>query len=180
MEMLSLILFLILLISFFIGLRRGFILQMIHLIGFFVSIFVAYTFYKDVSSYIRLWIPYPNFANEGIITMLLDTIPLETVYYNVIAFAMLFFATKIIMHIIGSMLNFVAHLPFLRTINGVLGGVLCFVEYYFLIFILLHIGALLPIEIVQTEIDNSFVANVMINHTPIISNMVNELFVNQV
>lgn len=178
--MLSLILFLILVISFFIGLRRGFILQIIHLAGFFVSLFVAYKFYQELAIYLRLWIPYPNFASEGIITMLLETVPLETVYYNVIAFVILFFATKIVMHIIGSMLDFVAHLPFLRTINGVLGGVLCFVEFYLLLFILLHVGILLPVDIVQQEIDNSFLANVMINHTPIFSNFVNDIWVNQV
>ncbi|KMJ55623.1 membrane protein, partial [Bacillus sp. LL01] len=59
--MLSLLLLLLLFMSFFIGRRRGFILQLIHLVGFIVALYVAYKYYQDVATYIQLWIPYPQF-----------------------------------------------------------------------------------------------------------------------
>ena len=177
--MLSVIIVLVLLGSFFIGLRRGFILQLIHLTGFFVAITVAYLFYKQFANYIRLWIPYPQMANDddGVLSILAETINLENVYYNAIAFAILFFGTKIIMHIVGSMLDFVANLPILRTINGWLGGGLCFLEAYLILFILLHVGGIIPIEMIQNSIQSSLVATMMIDNTPFLSELMNGLWV---
>lgn len=176
--MLNIVIIAILLISFWVGLKRGFILQIIHLASFLVSIFVAYTLYKDVASYLRLWIPYPSFSADGIVPLLLEAVPLETFYYNAIAFVLLFFATKIVLNMVAKLLNFVKYIPFLRTVNGVLGGILCFVQFYFILFVLLHVSNLLPIEAVQEEIGQSFIANVIMNHTPIFSNMLDDFRAN--
>lgn len=170
--MLSLVIILLLLGGFFVGLRRGLILQLIHLTGFIVSIIVAYLFYKDLAGYIRLWIPYPKMSSDGVIALLTETINFESVYYNAIAFGILFIGTKIVMHMIGAMLDFVAHLPILRTINGWLGGLLASVEVYLLIFVLLHIAVIIPIEIIQSTIESSTMANGMMNHTPILSDLI--------
>lgn len=47
--MVSLILILLLIFGFFIGRRRGFILQSIHLAGFFVAIFIAYRYHAALA-----------------------------------------------------------------------------------------------------------------------------------
>ncbi len=164
--------------SFFIGQRRGFILQLIHLVGFFVSLFVAYTYYGELANYIRLWIPYPQISTDSTFGLIISSFDAESVYYSGIAFAILFFGTKIALHIIGSMLDFVAHLPILRMLNRWLGSVLCMVEAYLIIFILLNVGALLPVEIVQEQLHTSAVAQYMIHHTPFLSEWLRDLWVN--
>ncbi len=175
--MLSFIILILLLCSFFIGRRRGFILQVIHLIGFVAAIFVAYKFYGEVASYIRLWIPYPQFSQDSAVGMIFSVFDAESVYYSGIAFALLFFGTKILLHILGSMLDFVAHLPILRWVNGWLGGLLCFVEVYLIIFVLLYVGALLPVELIQEQLHGSIVAQTIMNHTPFLSNWLKELWI---
>ncbi|MBP3949712.1 CvpA family protein [Bacillus suaedae] len=174
--MLSFILILILIGSFFIGLRRGFILQIIHLISFVVAIFVAYTYFRELASYIRLWIPYPQISDDSTVGMIISSFDAEHVYYSGIAFALLFFSTKIILHLIGSMLDFLAHLPILRSVNQFLGGVFCFVEAYLILFIILLVAALVPVELVQAEIQRSIAAQFILNHTPFLSEWLKDLW----
>ncbi len=176
-KMVSLVILLLLVFGFFIGRRRGFVLQLIHLVGFFVAIFVAWRYYEPLASTIRLYIPYPDFSSNETIGMIIDSFNAESVYYSAIAFALLFFGAKIILHIIGSMLDFVSHLPFLNAINKLLGGILGFVEIYLLLFVLLFVATVIPIGDVQALLQSSVVAEFMINHTPYLSNWLNELWV---
>ncbi|SFM31646.1 CvpA family protein [Salibacterium qingdaonense] len=179
--MLSLLILLILVISFFVGLRRGFILQAIHLVSFFIALFVAFTFYHELAGYLRLWLPHPEISTDGdgIVQMMVASFDLEAVYYNGIAFILIFFAVKIILQIVGSMLDFVTKLPVLRMVNRWLGGILCFVETYLLLFILLMTAALMPIEMVQQAIDQSTMADMMINHTPFLSDWLKALWMEE-
>ncbi|XOQ12423.1 MAG: CvpA family protein [Shouchella clausii] len=175
--MVSAVIMLLLLVGFLIGRRRGFILQFIHLVSFFVAIFVAWNYYEPLARTIRLYIPYPEFSADGAFGMIIQTFDAESVYYSAIAFAILFFGTKILLHIIGSMLDFVSHLPILHTLNRLLGGVLGFVEFYLLLFVLLFVATALPINEVQSALQSSVVAEFMINHTPYLSDWLNDLWV---
>src|SRR5690625_959265 len=121
--MLSFILLFILLCSFFIGRRRGFILQFVYLVSFIAALVVAYKYFQPLAGFIRLWIPYPQFSQQSTVGMIIQTFGAETVYYSGIAFAMLFFGTKIVLHILGSMLDFLAHIPVLYTFNKWFGGI---------------------------------------------------------
>ncbi|MDQ0256445.1 putative membrane protein required for colicin V production [Evansella vedderi] len=174
--MLSFLLFFALVVSFFVGFRRGIILQLIHLLGFVVAFIVAYLYYQDVAHYIRLWIPFPQLSSDSGLTLLVEAFSFERVYYNGIAFAILFFATKIIMQIVGSLFDFLAHLPILNMINRWLGGILGFIEGLLVIVVLLHLGALIQIEFIQEHIQNSSFAQMIFEYTPIISNQIKELW----
>ncbi len=175
--MLDLAILLILGIGFIIGLRRGFILQIVHLTGFIAAFIVSYLYYDNLAPKLKLWIPYPELSDGSVISLIFSSENLEMAYYNAIAFAILFFGTKIIMQIIGSMLDFLAHLPILKQINGWAGGVLGFVEVYLIIFILLYIGALVPVEKLQVHMQDSFIAMSIVEHTPIFSGTIRDLWI---
>ncbi|WP_201716633.1 CvpA family protein [Rossellomorea arthrocnemi] len=178
--MLDLALLVILVIGFLIGLKRGFILQVIHIFGFIVSFIVAYIYYDQLAPKLTLWIPYPVLDEQSTLNMIFESTHLDQAYYRVIAFALIFFAVRIILQIIGSMLDFVAHLPLLKQLNVLGGGILGFIEAYLMIFILLYIAVLLPIESVQTFINNSFIAEAMVKHTPVFSDMVKSWWIEYV
>ncbi|MBU8905115.1 CvpA family protein [Desertibacillus haloalkaliphilus] len=175
--MFSVILFLILVASFFVGMRRGMILQLVHLLGFVVSLIVAYLYYQELASYIRLWIPYPQLTGDDPISMFISSFDFENVYYSGIAFAILFFGTRILLQIIGSMVDVLAQLPILRMINRWLGGALAVIETYLLLFIVLHVAALLPIDFVQELLHGSFVAQLILNYTPFLSAWIKDLWI---
>ncbi|MTT31692.1 hypothetical protein GMB86_06655 [Terrilactibacillus sp. BCM23-1] len=167
--MLSLIIVLLLIAGFFIGLRRGLILQLVHLTGFILAYVVAFIYYGDLAPKLKFWIPYPSAIEHQSMFEIFGNMNLETAYYRAIAFVIIFIAVKIVMQIIGSMLDFLAHLPIIHTVNRLLGGVLGFVEIYLIVFILLYIGALTPFWGLDTTISHSSVAGAMIEHTPVMS-----------
>lgn len=174
--MISLLLLLILLFGFLMGLKRGFVLQLMHLVGFIIAFIVAAVNYKKLASYLAHWIPYPELNESAMWAVFNSTMPLESAFYNGIAFVLIFFLTKIILQIIASMLDFLAQLPVLRHINKLLGSILGFFEVYFIMFILLSLMALVPIDKVQTLIDRSFVAKVIIEKTPFLSSGLESLW----
>src|SRR5690625_6101118 len=84
-------------------------------------------------------IPYPRILAEDW-AFFSETLSLENAYYNMLAFAALFFGTKIIISIISSMLDFVAELPILNIVNGLLGAVLGLFEQYLILFIVVFVA----------------------------------------
>ncbi|MDQ0230982.1 CvpA family protein [Metabacillus malikii] len=175
--MLDLVLIIILLLGILVGLKRGFILQFIHLTGFIVAYIVAYQFFDDLAPKLTLWVPYPVTNDGPAMLSLLNGEDLEGAYYRAVAFVILFIGTKIAMHIIGSMLDFVALLPILKQLNSLAGMLLGFLESYLVLFILLFIGALLPVEQLQQLLDQSLLADLIVNHTPFFSDKINELWI---
>jgi len=172
--MFDLAIIILLIIGFFVGLKRGFILQLIHLIGFIIAYIAAYVYYDKLAPKLILWIPYPNLGNNSALKIITDSSNMETAYYRAIAFVIIFFAAKILLQIIGSMLDFIAHLPILRLLNVWAGGILGFLEVYFVIFIVLYIAALVPIEFSQNLLDQSALAKFMVNDTPILSQQIKD------
>lgn len=174
--MLDIIVIILLIFGLLRGLKRGFILQIIHLTGFIVAFIVTTKYYIPFSKKLNLWIPYTNTSENSFVQGLFGSMNLEEVFYRAIAFAVIFFAVKIIWQIIGSMVDFVASLPILKQLNTWAGAVLGFVETYLVLFILLYIAALLPVEFIQTHLNTSFIAAGIIENTPYFSEKIKEIW----
>ncbi|TCP32125.1 putative membrane protein required for colicin V production [Scopulibacillus darangshiensis] len=174
--MLDIIIIILLIAGLFIGLRRGFILQLIHLTGFIVAYVAAYMYYDDLAPKLKLWIPFPSAIDHNSFFEHLSPMSMEAAYYRAIAFVIIFIAVKIIMHIIGSMLDFLADLPILRTINSWFGGILGFLEIYLVLFILLYLGSLTPYAGIESAIDHSFMAHLIIENTPVLSEKIKNMW----
>ena len=174
--MLDLILLLLLLSGFFIGARRGLILQIFHLTGFIVAFIVASKNYAHLADNIKLWIPYPSSADANSFFSAFSHLNLESTYYRAIAFIILFIAVKIVWQIIGSMLDFLADMPILRTLNRWSGALFGFAEIYLILFLLLYVGAITPYMGIDKAVDHSYIAHVMIENTPVLSEKVRMLW----
>lgn len=176
--MFNLLLLIILLFGFIIGLKRGFILQFFHLIGFFASFFIAIRYYDQLTPHLILWIPYPDLmeGSENAWVQMLEIFPLEEVFYHIVSFAILFFGAKIALQVIASMLDFVAELPLLKWVNRLLGALLGFLEVYLIVFIILFILALTPIPTLQSWLNESPIALFMVEKTPVLSEKIKSLW----
>lgn len=174
--MLNIIIIIFLVFGVFMGLKRGFVLQLLHLTGFIISFIVAVMYFKPLGEKLSLYIPYPDLTGEGAFASFLNNLPLETAFYNAIAFAVIFFAVKLILQIIASMLDFVASIPILGCINKILGAVLGFAEVYLIMVILLYILALTPVEGIQDAIQHSSIALSIIENTPYFSEQIFKLW----
>ncbi|AOC55883.1 MULTISPECIES: CvpA family protein [Bacillus] len=172
--MIDIIILFLLLMGTLVGLKRGFILQLIKLISFVVSILVASMFYQSLAPQLT-WIPAPNFSG-GQAQLAFFSGNLETAYYNTIAFIILFILTKILLAIIGGLLTTIASIPVIKQVNKLLGGVLGFLETYLFVFILLFVAALLPVDALQTMMSKSILADVIVGNTPYLSSLVKDLW----
>lgn len=170
--MLDIILLLIFAGSLLVGLKRGFIVQAIHLSSFFIALLVAYIYYKPLAEKFVLWVPYPGITQDSSMTLILDSLDVDQTFYRIIAFAVIFFVVKLAMQILASVFDFLKYFPILNSVNRVLGATLCFVEFYFILFIIMYVLALIPISSVQNLMGSSIIANLMLEHTPILTKIV--------
>jgi uncharacterized membrane protein required for colicin V production len=178
--MLDLAIIILLIMGYFIGLKRGFILQLVHLSGFIIAYIVANVYYDQLAPKLTLWIPYPSFGNSAPLKLFAGSSNMEDSFYRAISFVIIFFAVKVLLQIIGNMLDFVAHLPILRQLNVWAGGLLGFCEVYLILFILLYIAALIPMEVIQNPLQNSILASEIVKHTPILSQQIKHLWIEYV
>ncbi|RYL94634.1 CvpA family protein [Sporolactobacillus sp. Y61] len=175
--LLTVIILLLLASGFFMGFRRGLVLQLVHLAGFIIAYIVAILYFKQLAPVLKFWIPFPSSAADSDMFRMFGDVDLQTAYYRAIAFVILFIGTKIIVSVFGHMLDFLAELPLIRSVNHLSGGVLGFAEIYLIIFLLLYAGALTPVAGIQSAIDSSSLAGSMIGHTPVFSKIFRELWV---
>ncbi|UTT42127.1 CvpA family protein [Exiguobacterium aurantiacum] len=154
------------------GFRRGAILQLGHWVALIISFLVANAYYRDLAEAFKLWIPYPSQLDgslpEGVIDLNALT-GLEMTFYNVFWFVVLFVITKLVLHLILSMLDFLTDLPILRQLKGIIGAVLGFFEAYVITFFILWVIAFVPMASVQSAVDNSSLATYIIQDTPYLS-----------
>ncbi len=177
--MLDLAVLIVLGFGFLIGLKRGFIRQLIHLTGFFIAAFAALHFHNQLAPKLTIWIPYPVSSTDSTFSYLFNHANLEDAYYRAIAFVVIFFAVNILLYLIGNMLHFLAKIPVLKQLNVWAGGFLGFIEVYLIMFILLLIAALLPLETIQISLAESAAAEIILKHTPFLSQLVQDVWMVQ-
>jgi len=172
--MLDILILLLLLAGLFVGAKRGLIVQLIHMTGFVIALFVAYTYYKPLAEKFVLWIPYPAVDSGTTLTIAIDRLDLDQTFYQLIAFALIFFVIKFALQLVASMFDFLKYLPVLGFFSKISGAVLGFIEFYIILFIVLYILALLPITPFQNLMQNSTLASYLLEHTPFLSEKVKE------
>lgn len=174
--MLNLILLLLLLVGFAVGARRGLILQLVHLSGFVAAYIIAYKYSGKLAPQLQFWIPYSKNSAVSSFFSTIKGLNLETTFYQAVSFVIIFIAVKVCWQILGSMLDFLADLPILRSVNRLLGALFGFAEIYLVLFVLLYIGALTPYMHIDQYVNHSSVAHYMIQNTPGFSQKIQHLW----
>ncbi|MBT2582472.1 CvpA family protein [Planococcus sp. ISL-109] len=172
--MLDLILLVLLLAGVLIGFKRGLVLQFFHMVGFVVALIVAYTYFRPLAENFVLWVPYPTVDDSSRIAIAVEQLNLDETFYQLLAFAIIFFTVKFLLMLIASMFDFVKYIPVLGFLSRILGAVLGFIEAYVLLFFAVYVFALLPIDGIQNQIENSGIARALLEHTPYFSEKVKE------
>ncbi|TDM10643.1 CvpA family protein [Macrococcus lamae] len=166
--MIDIILLFFLVLGTVIGLRRGFILQSMHLIGTISSLVIARIFYRGLAEKLDMIIPYPSANQQS--SVLIDWIDSEHAFYNIVSFIFLFIISKVILQMVATVFDYIAQLPLLKQLNASLGSLLGFIESYLLVFILFFFVAMIPAPFIQERIDGSHIARFIVEYTPILSN----------
>ncbi|WJY28027.1 CvpA family protein [Sporosarcina trichiuri] len=170
--MLDILILFLLLGGLITGFRRGLLVQVLHMTGFIISFIVAFAYYKQLAEKFVLWIPYPGVTAESKLTWAFGELDLDQTFYRLLAFILIFFAVKFVLQLIVSMFDFLKYLPVLGFISRFFGAALGFVEFYVIILLLVGVLALLPVDFIQKLVRSSLLAKTMFEHTPLLSNAV--------
>lgn len=154
------------------GFRRGLIVQAIHLVGFVAALIVSFLYYKQLADKFVLWVPYPAVTAQSKLAITIADLDLELTFYRLLAFVFIFIIMKFGLQLIASMFDFLKHLPVLGFVSQLVGAILGMVEFYMSMFFILYVAYLLPIDFLQSFIQNSTLAKTMFEHTPILSETV--------
>lgn len=183
--MLSLFILLVLFVGAYSGYKQGIVLQLLETIGYVIAIIFTLDYYKLLSEYLYLLIPYPTpFAPQSNPYLFYDEefmFTLDMSYYDLLAFLALFivgwgiikFTTKFISYTLEKL-----RAP--ESISGIGGALLGLLVNYMGAFFILVILTTIPYEIVQDTLKESAIADTMITSTPKVSDSVYQVFIQDV
>lgn len=152
-----------------VGIRRGFILQSIHLTGVVLSLIIAAVFYKPLANRFEMLIPYPGVTAGTKLIIPTDDIDVDRTFYRLFAYVLIFIVAKVLLQIIASAFQKYAYLTVLPNWNRILGALLAIVEVYIVLYMLLSLLAMLPLEMITSRLDGSLFASFVVNYSPILS-----------
>lgn len=180
--MISLILFFILLWSFYIGYSRGVVVQTYYTLGSVFSFILAATFFKKLAAFFYLWIPFAN-ATQGSFTYYFDEqylFELDRIFYAGLAFLMIYGCTYALVRFVGIFVHLANGLnPDTRMTNLISGGLSLVVTLQSLQIVLLIVSTI-PMASVQNHLHNSLLANIIIQYLPIPSSFLRELWISTI
>ena len=180
--MISILLLLILAWSFYIGYRRGILLQAYYLVATIVSAYFASNYYLSLGQKFNLLIPYAN-PQEGQGTYFFSSnqlFQLDKVFYAGIGFLLAFTVFYCIGRLLGLFLNLVPTKILEGKYYRIAAGVLSVGVTLFVLQMMLTILATVPLQIVQNSLENGFVARHIIQSIPITTGLIKQLWVTKI
>ena len=179
--MLTLLILFVLAIGFYTGAKRGFILQILYSVGYFISYLVAKSNYKALAAHLELYIPYPSATEETKLVFFNQEIvlDLDQAFYAATAFLMILFIGWLIVRFIAIFAHGLTFLPILKQADWVAGGVLSMVVLYIGLFLVLNAVSMIPMDAIQNQFESSGLAKFMVKDTPVLSKQIYDLWVSQ-
>ena len=177
--MISIFLLLVLAWGYYIGYRRGLVLQIYYLVAAVFSAFLAGQFYKSLGEQFNLLVPYAN-PQEGQGTFFFPSdqlFQLDKVFYAGIAYLLLFAIFYSICRFIGLFLHLVPTKKLDVKWLRIGAGVLSLLVTLFVLQIALTILATVPLAVIQNSLEKSIVAKNIIQSVPFTTNFIKQLWV---
>jgi uncharacterized membrane protein required for colicin V production len=148
---------LILIFGFLHGLSKGFVAEVLSLIGFVLATFVSIIGTSPIADAIN------NAIFQG------SDNQTAKVIVKWVIFALLFGIVWRIVRGLSNLLSPLTRLPIIHQLNSLLGGAADFIIKYLFIFILLNFLLILPSQSIQDQYQQSPVSQWIVKKTPILS-----------
>lgn len=172
MDIIDVVIFLLIAMGAVVGFKQGGINRLTTFIGTILVFFVSWLFKDTLAAFIYEYVPFINFSGD-----FLGLDSLNILFYELIAFAIIFAALTVILRILlvvtGLIEKILKFTIFLAIPSKLLGIVIGALEAYFYVFIALIVLNLPFLNL--TIIKESKVANFMLNNTLILSNVSEKL-----
>lgn len=174
--MLSIIIIVLFLFAFYNGARRGLVMQVILTTGYVLTMLVAKAQAPQLANKIHLLIPYPNPSADSQIGFFkgISLFNLDKGFYTIFSYLVILFIGWLVTRFIGMLFNSLTFFPIIKQVNILGGGTLSLLVTYIVIFFVLVLLALIPMDVIQQSFHNSGLVKFMINDTPYFSKMIFE------
>ncbi len=180
--MISLVILLILAWSFYIGYSRGLVLQVFYSLSSLLALVVATATFKNLAAFLYLWVPFANATQDGA-TYYFDEqylFDLDKVFYAGLAFLLMYLLVYTIMRFVGIFIHLLEGFnPDTQVTNLISGGLAVLVTFVSLQIVLVLLSTI-PLAIIQDKLHGSFMANIMIQYTPITSSFLKSLWLTNI
>lgn len=169
--MLSILIILILAYSFYMGYRRGLVMQAIQALGYLITFLLATRFYEDIAGSIELLVPFASVQQNSNLVFYSErqSFMLDQAFYQAITFVAIFLIGWLLTKFISLFFRRISYYPILGKDNQIVGGLLNLCFSFIFVFILLFILSLIPIEIIQQLFVDNPLAFRIVSDTPILS-----------
>ena len=156
MNFVDAIIVLLIFIGYFLGKKRGFLPQLVSLIGFFLIVIGSFILKNPVSQFLYEKLPFVNFMGVFKGVTILNIILYEVMAFSFVM-ALLYLIFKIILGISKLFNKMLEAVPIVEILNKIVGGLLGIVENYLVVFIVLYILTLpfFNFDIIVRNITNS-------------------------
>ncbi len=165
MNILDIIIIVVVIFFMIKGYQAGLIRQIINLFGYVLAIFAAYKLYDDLAPYLEEVIPFPNLGDSAL-SMYTELFQLHNVFYNAIAFIIIFIGVKLALYFVLIILDQIAKLPGLAIVNKLLGVLIGLVEALIIVILLVNFVSIMPWDNLQTYLNESYIAMFILDATP--------------
>lgn len=162
--MVSLLILLIFLWSFYIGYSRGLTLQLFYSLASLLSLFVAASYYKTLAKLLTLWVPYSSASHNSVNYFFSQEqlFDLDQVFYAGLAFFVLYSLAYILCRILGIFVHLAPldrlQQPWAKPVAGLLA---CFVAL-FVMQMVLSLASTISLPIVQNQLRGNWLLGMII------------------
>ena len=183
--MVDLFILLVLFIGVYSGYKKGIVLQLLEAIGYVVAVIFAMDYYKLISGYFYLLIPYPTpFAPESNPYLYYNEefmFIMDRAYYDLLGFLAVFLIGWAVVKFLAKFISYTLEkLRAPEPLSGIGGGLVGFLVNYLGIFFIFVILTTIPYGFVQNNLKDSIIADKMITSTPKVSDEVYQVFIIEV
>ncbi|MCI1902639.1 MAG: CvpA family protein [Enterococcaceae bacterium] len=180
--LISLLILIVLAIGTYGGARKGIALEAFYLFGYALTFLIAKLQYAKVGPKFELLIPYPSVTTDSNLVFFSHEISLklDQAFYAAFAFMLILFIGWLLIHFVGIFADALRFTPIPQTTDWIGGGVIAFINTYLVIFMVLWILSLVPLDSTQNIFRHSGLARLITQDTPHFSKEIYRLWITNI
>lgn len=169
--MLTIFIIVFLAISFYTGYRRGLLMQAIRVIGYLVTFILANRYFESLANIVEMWVPFPSPQMNTDLALYDEatSFAITSAFYRVLTFILILLIGWLVTNFLSLLFTRVMYYEVLDQLNGIGGGIINLLIAYVVVFLILFVLSLVPIEFIQQQFVDNPLAYWIVANTPILS-----------
>lgn len=172
--MLSLLVIIILALGFYAGYRSGLVMQVVRLLGYIITYVIATQYFESLSQWVEMVVPFPAVQPDSQLVLYSEaqSFLLDKTFYKLLTFLMIWLIGWLVTNVLSVVFTKVSYYSLLNIGNRIVGGIINFLVIYFIVFMVLYLLSLVPLEFIQQQFVNNPMIFWIVDSTPVLSEFV--------